>query len=302
VIPVTHRHLSPVVLVALIAVVAAPATLCADTVYYGQAGAAGIKTVSGTIVRETDDLLEIATVDGMTIAIARSDVFQIVRDAPSGEEGLEQAEEDVYEDFPAAAALARRPALEDIPAQSGIPYHFGFKGGLSIANLRADPQELQESGSLTGYVLGFWVGVPLAHRLMIQPEALFSMKGDAENADGYTASTRLGYFELPVLAKLGFLSDAPVRPSVFGGPSLAVNFTANSKLEGDGSEVEADVKDKVSSFDLGLVVGGGVDFPLGGKTMGVDLRYTRGLLDVGDGVNGSAYNEAFAVMWSMGLR
>ena len=51
-----------------------------------------------------------------------------------------------------------------------------------------------------------------------------------------------------------------------------------------------------------LVVGGGVDFPLGGRSMGVDLRYSRGLLDVADGVNGSARNEAFAVMWSIALR
>lgn len=295
-----HRHLSPAVLLALLVGVADPAVLRADTIYYRLADMASIKSVSGTIVRETDDLLEIATADGQTLSIARKDVFEITRDAPSGAGDLEQAE--IYEDFPAAAAVARRPTLDDIPSRSPVPYHFGFKGGLSVSNLRADPQELQEGGSLTGYAFGFWVGVPVAHRLMIQPEALFSMKGDSESAAGYTASTHLGYFELPVLARFGFLDDAPVQPSLFGGPSLAVNFSANSKLEGEGSEVEADNKDQVSAFDLGLVVGGGVDFPLGGKTMGVDLRYSRGLLDVGDGVSGSARNEAFTLMWSIALR
>jgi len=297
---VKHRHLSPAVLVALLVVVADPAVLRADTIYYRQADVSGIKSASGAIVRETDDLLEIATTDGRTVSIARSDVFQIIRDAPSTESSLEETA--AFEDFPAAAALARRSTFDDTPSRSAVAYHYGFKGGLNISNLRADPQELQEGGSLTGYAFGFWLGVPLMHRLTIQTEALFSMKGDSENAAGYTASTRLGYFELPVLAKFGFLHDAPVQPSLFVGPSLAVNFSANSKLEGEDSEVDVDVKDQVGAFDLGLVVGGGVDFPLGGRTMGVDLRYTRGLLDVGDGVNGSAYNEAFAVMWSIGLR
>ncbi len=154
-----HRHLSPAVFVVLlVAVVADPAVLRADTIYYRQADMAGIKSVSGTIVRETDDLLEIVTADGQTLSIAQNAVFEITRDAPSGAGDLEQAE--IYEDFPAAAAVARRPTLDEIPSRSPVPYHFGFKGGLNISNLRADPQELQEGGSLTGYAFGLWVGCP----------------------------------------------------------------------------------------------------------------------------------------------
>jgi hypothetical protein len=137
---------------------------------------------------------------------------------------------------------------------------------------------------------------------MIQTEALFSMKGDSESAAGYTASTHLGYFDLPVLAKFGFLHDAPVQPSLFAGPSLAFNLSAHSGLEGEDLEVDVDVKDQVGAFDLGLVIGGGLDIERGGRTFGVDLRYSRGLLDVGDGVSGSARNEVFAVMGSIGLQ
>jgi hypothetical protein len=128
------------------------------------------------------------------------------------------------------------------------------------------------------------------------------MKSDAESASGYTASTHLSYFDLPILAKFDLFPDAPVLPSLFVGPSLGFNLTANSSLEGEGSEVEVDVKDQVGVFDLGLVFGGGLDFQRGGRTFGVDLRYTHGLSDIGNGANGSAHNEAITVMGSVGLR
>jgi Outer membrane protein beta-barrel domain len=293
------RHLSPAVFVMLIVAFTSPAVLRADTIYYKQPDVPSIQSASGTIVRETDDLLEIVTATGQTISIARDNVFEIIRETPSAAGGLEQ--DDVFEDFPAASAVARRSAFDDTPSRSAVNYHCGFKGGMNISNVRADPQELEEGGSLHGYAFGFWVGVPLSHQLMIQTEALFSMKGDSETAAGYTTSTHLGYFELPVLAKFGFLHDAPVRPSLFIGPSLAVNHSAHSKLEGEGSEVDIDVKDQVRTFDLGLVIGGGLDFERGGRAFGVDLRYSRGLRDVGDGVNGSAHNGVFTVMGSIGL-
>jgi hypothetical protein len=279
---------------------------------------AAIQSVSGTILRETDDLLEIATTEGQNLSIARRDVFQVVRGAQdpaakggqSGGQSVERGREQTavpagYEHFSAASALASRSTLDEPAARSSFSYHYGFKGGMNISNLRADPQELEESGSLRGYAFGIWWGVPLSsisRRLMVQTEAIFSMKGDSESASGYTASTHLSYFDLPILAKLDLFPDAPVMPSLFVGPSLGFNLSANSSLEGDGNEVEVDVKDQVGTFDLGVVFGGGVDFQAGGRTFGMDLRYTRGMSDVGDGTNGSARNEAITVMGSIGLR
>ena len=293
------RHLSPSVFVALLVASMSPAVLRADTIYYRQAGVAAIQSISGKIVRETGGLLEIATADGRTVSIARSNVFEIIREAPSAQGGQQAGE---IKDFPAASALASRSTFDDTASRPAVAYHYGFKGGMNIANVSADPQELEESGSLRGYTLGIWWGVPLSRRLMVQAEALFAMKGDSESEGGFTTSTHLGYFELPVLAKFGFLPDAPVQPSLFAGPSLAFNVSASSSLEGEDSEVEVDVKDQVGGFDLGLVIGGGLDFKRGGRTFGVDMRYSRGLRDVEDGENGSAHNEAITVMGSIGLQ
>jgi len=204
--------------------------------------------------------------------------------------------------FSRASTLARRSSLDDDTPLRPVACHYGFKGGMSISNLRTDPPELAESGSLRSYALGFWWGMPLMHHLMFQTEALFSMKGDSESASGYTASTRLGYIELPLLAKFAVLPDAPIQPSLFAGPSLGFNVSAHSGLEGEGGEVDMDVKDQVGTFDLGFVFGGGLDFAKGGRTFGVDVRYCKGMSDLADGGNGSAHNQAILVMGSIGLR
>jgi outer membrane protein with beta-barrel domain len=332
------RHLSPAVFVALLVASAYPAVLRADTIYYRKADVASIQTVSGTIVREANGRLEIATTDGRTVSIARGDVFQIVRggpagreapaanapaanaqaaveapapgqaskslyvrEAPAAQESMDQVE--IPAGFSAASELARRSSLDDdtTPLRP-VSVHYGLKGGLSTSNMRADPQELEDSGSLRGYAFGIWWGMPLWNRLTFQTEALFSMKGDSESAGGYTASTHLSYIDVPLLAKFGFLPNSVVQPSLFVGPSLGFNVSAHSGLEGEGGEVDMDVKDQVGTFDLGLVIGGGVDFGRGGRTYGVDVRYSKGLRDVAESEAGSAHNEAIYVMGSIGLR
>jgi len=299
------RQISAVFFVALLIVVVGPKALYADTIYYQEPGVTDIKSVSGTIVRETDNLVEIRTADGRSVSIARDDVFEIIHDAPAARKVTVQkgaVPDDILKDFPAAAAAARGEDYDDPGSQSAVRYHYGILGGLASSNVRADPQALEEGGSLLGYALGLWWGVPLGNRLMIQPEALFSMKGDSESASGYTASTSLGYIEVPVLARFCILPNASVQPALFAGPSMAFNLSAHAKLEGEGRNVDVNVKDEVASFEFGLVAGGGLGFVVGGKTLGVDVRYSRGLSDVGDGVSGSAHNEAVAVMLSFGLQ
>jgi hypothetical protein len=297
------RQLSAASVVALLIAAANPAVLHADTIYYQEPGVTDIKTVSGTIVRETDDIVEIRTADGWTVSIARGDVFQIIHNTPNAQNAQKGAiPDDILKDFPAAAAAAGGESYDEPQSHSASNYHYGFKGGLATSNVRADPQQLEDGGSLLGFALGFWWGVPLSRRLTIQPEILFSMKGDSESSAGYTASTQLSYLEVPVLARFSLLPNAPVQPSLFVGPSLAFNLSAHSKLKGDAGAVEIDVKDKVAGFDYGLVAGGGLGFLVGGKALGVDLRYSQGLGDVGDGVIGSAHNEAVTFMLSIGLQ
>jgi hypothetical protein len=264
----------------------------ADTVYYQPRGEHGIESVSGTIVQENGSVVEVSTADGRTVSIPKANVYQIVRDKPSTSgsslEALSLGEEARFD-----------PAGSDSPSNR----HFGFKGGMNISNMSTDPANLEDSGSLRSFAVGAWMGIPLTRSLTFQTEALYSVKGDAESAGGYTASTHVSYIDVPALAKVGFLHGAPFQPSLFLGPSLAINVKADSKLEGGDSDIAVDVKDQVRPLDIGLVLGGGVDFPLGGRTYGVELRYSKGLSNAaGESANGSARNDVIAVMGSVGLQ
>ncbi|MGQ0721364.1 MAG: porin family protein [Candidatus Eiseniibacteriota bacterium] len=264
----------------------------ADTVYYQPRGEHGIESVSGTIVQEDDNVVEVTTADGRTVSIPKANVYQIVRDKPSTAgpslEALSSGEESHFD--PSGSRSSRA-------------YHFGLRGGMNISNMSVDPQDLEDDGSLKSFAAGAWWGLPLTRRLTLQAEALYSVKGDAESADGYTASTHMTYIDVPVVAKIGFLHGAPFRPSLFLGPELSVNLSASSKLEGEGNTIDVDVKDQVNPVDVGLVVGGGVDFPLGGRSYGVELRYSKGLSNAaGESANGDARNDVIAVMGSIGLQ
>ena len=288
-------------LVALV-VLACPALTRADTVYYEKSGSNGIESVAGTIVQETDSHLEIQTEDGRTVSIPRQDVFKIIRDTPSSSSGYAPNAAE-YRTTHGTHFEAGYPDSDPDTSRPARIYHYGIKGGMNVSNMNVDPQVLEENDSLTSYALGAWMGLPLNRRLTVQAEALYSVKGDSESSGGYTASTRMAYIDVPVVAKIGFRHDSPARPSLFLGPSLAINLSANSKLEGEGNEFDVDIKDDVRTFDLGLVVGGGVDFAVGKRTVGVELRYSKGLSNIaGDGANGTARHDVIALLGSVGFK
>lgn len=296
------RPVSPVkpctVLLAACVALAVPAAVLADTIYFVESGASRIQSVSGTIVRETRSAVEVSIGNGQTVSIPRDEVVEIIRDtspAP-GPRGFETADE-------AGSAAGSWDYGRRLRSSSKPAYHMGIKAGMNVSNMSVDPQELEDGNSLKSYAVGAWWNVPFGRRLALQAEALYSVKGDAESDDGYTASTRMGYIDVPVLAKIGFLHGSPARPSLFLGPLLSLNVSAKSTLEGGGSDIDVNVKDQVRPLDLGLVVGGGVDFPVAGRTFGLDLRYSRGLGNaLGDDANGTARNDVIAVMGSIGLQ
>ncbi|MFN8178196.1 MAG: porin family protein [bacterium] len=167
----------------------------------------------------------------------------------------------------------------------------GIKGGVNFANQTVDPKDAQLADMRTGLALGGFVGLPVLPNLMIQPEALFMMKGDQGQSGGIDGTYKLNYIEVPVLAKLGFMSQSPAHPSLFVGPSVSINTTAQTAV----SDITTDVKDQTKPVDVGLVVGGGVDF----QKLGIEARYTRGFTNVND-ASGSTTDVKNSVISIMG--
>jgi hypothetical protein len=153
--------------------------------------------------------------------------------------------------------------------------------------------------------LGGYVGIPVNRTFAVQPEALFTMKGDSEDAGGVSASTKLNYIEVPVLARAQFMHDASARPSIYAGPTVGFNISANVEADDGTGSIEADIKDNVNPIDFGVAFGGGVEIPFsnGKNSVGLDVRYTMGLNNINDteGDDTDVKNSTIQIMGSVGL-
>ena len=181
----------------------------------------------------------------------------------------------------------------------------GVKIGLNSAKLHGDDVEDFEDmlgagfDSKLGFCFGGFVTFSLHEMFAIQPEVLYTMKGAKmeESVMGETLYVwvNLNYLEIPVLAKLQIPTQGNIKPSIFVGPALGIKVSAKAKAEYAGETEEEDIED-MKSTDLGLVIGGGVDFGLGKGMITVDLRYTLGLATISEWEDEDVKNGVFSLM------
>lgn len=191
-----------------------------------------------------------------------------------------------------AQALAQSPSV-------------GIMGGLNRADLGGS--RIVTSEARTGFTVGAFLTFPIIGPLAVQPEVTYTRKGAHSAAYDYdafpqdadapplgvylTEQTTHDYIEVPVLLKLMPASSDGVRPVFFAGPSIAF-LVATEKVH------DIDYAEHMNSTDVGLMIGGGVDF----SRFSLDARYTFGLSAIDkdfDGlvghVHGDVKNRALSV-------
>jgi hypothetical protein len=142
-------------------------------------------------------------------------------------------------------------------AQSDV--EFGAKAGINIASTND-----YNSSSLLGFIGGGFLTYHLTDIFSVQPEILFTMKGEKlnETIPSYGivhSEIRFNYIEVPLLGKVtipGMLS-----PNLFVGPFFSI-FPENFKRT-----------------DFGLAIGGGADFDITQFKIILDIRYSFSLKD-----------------------
>jgi hypothetical protein len=180
----------------------------------------------------------------------------------------------------------------------------GVKAGVNLASFRGEFADLADAKIRTGFVGGAFVAFGFAPDLAVQVEALFSQKGakfesvgmDEEgNPTGQTYDTfvKVNYLEVPVLLRGTLLRGAPVQPMYLIGPTAGISL--GGTVESDGLP-DADL-DELKSVDLGLVLGAGAAFRLGGRKVTAEFRYTTGFGDIYDlSGNAESVNSVFSLM------
>lgn len=195
--------------------------------------------------------------------------------------------------------------LLSIPLCTSAQFAIGAKAGLVVSDMRFLGADY---ASTTGLSAGLSLNLPLSERVSFQPEVNFVQKGftvtvpaldnnGSIRLDGAASETEIGlaYIEVPLLLKYDF-QDADLRPfAVLGlSPSLLVQESQFTR-SGPQPSIGRDFR----SFDMGVVVGSGVDFRVDQLVLGFDLRYTFGLIDQIDGIR--SQNRTLQILGGISL-
>jgi len=159
---------------------------------------------------------------------------------------------------------------------------FGAKGGLNLANITGS--DAGGSNMKAGFHVGAFVEIPIADKLIIQPEIHYSNQGTQQDGAfegiSFDAKFQLNYINVPVMFKYAITE----KFSIEGGPY--VGFLTSAKIEVDvagfGSNSE-DVKELFKSTDFGLGIGMNYDFS---DVIFANVRYQAGLTQIGDSGEG----------------
>lgn len=162
---------------------------------------------------------------------------------------------------------------------------FGVKVGTTFSDLDIglstgglDIHRDVDTDTRAGLCGGLFASLALTRWFSVQPEVLYSAKGQSNKEAEGNPGIKLHYVEVPLLAKLTIPTETIVSPNLFFGPSMA--FKVDARLK--GSDLSVDIGDYIKTMDIGLVFGGGLDFALRSLKLTVDARYTLGLRDIGD--------------------
>ncbi len=153
---------------------------------------------------------------------------------------------------------------------------FGIKGGVNFANL-VGPDLYPNWKTKIGLAAGGFVSFQINRLLAIQPEFFYSQKGSTWKGDLFTYKVNLTFVDIPLLVKffIPVSAQSALRPNVFVGPYAGIKMSAKMTVETAEGSDETDMQD-LKKTDLGLVVGGGIDFAVGKGKILLDVRYSFG--------------------------
>ena len=125
-----------------------------------------------------------------------------------------------------------------------------------------------------GFQIGGFAEFKISDKFAIQPELMYSAQGGkesySEEGDEFEAITKLGYINIPIMAKYYVAKSF----SLEAGPQIGFLTSAKTELKAGGESVEVDIKDEVESVNFGLNFGAGYDFT---ENLTAGLRYNLGL-------------------------
>jgi hypothetical protein len=162
----------------------------------------------------------------------------------------------------------------------------GVKAALNLNYVRDEILEENERsgfGTAAGLSIGGLLTFHTHPNVTIQTEFIYSVKNlellDAGD-DAADDNIELRYFEIPVVAKLHGAGGETAMPFVLVGGTISFLTGAEQKSTLGGVTVTEDIGDEITSTEIGLTFGGGVDLLQDWGIITIDARYTLALGDL----------------------
>lgn len=163
----------------------------------------------------------------------------------------------------------------------------GFLGGADFTDI-SDTANTSFTSS-TGFAGGFYVAIPVAKSLMVEPELFYTHKGAGLNDSD--ASINLNYIEIPILLRYEFTQDG--GPFAYVGPYVAFNVKCNTTVDTLAVSCADD------NVQANTVIGGAVGVGFQKQAWGFDIRYEY---DFGDAVKQeSGKNSALMILLRLAI-
>jgi hypothetical protein len=197
-------------------------------------------------------------------------------------------------------------SLAAVPATAQTVRNFGFVAGVDFSTFVGSDADLGslglDKGSLTGFLGGVFVDVPLGASVMLEPSAMYIGKGAKYSISetGFTGDVTFDveYIEIPVLIRYNFKADG--GPYALIGPAVAFNVSCSVSGSGDADLPKTDcvqigtlagVPFDATSVTFGGIVGLGFQH----QRIGLEGRYEFDFSDAFKDA-GSVKNAAWEIL------
>lgn len=153
--------------------------------------------------------------------------------------------------------------------------YYGLRLGMNIASTSSESTNF-DTNPRTGLVIGGVFGMQLSrqHPVWLEMGLMYSEKGGKTHLNDAKVTYRLGYLQLPIMAKYNFNVDDDLFISPFLGGYFAVGITG--KVKNYETRESVSVFDSMKRFDGGLRGGCCLEY----KMMYVELGYDLGLANI----------------------
>lgn len=159
-----------------------------------------------------------------------------------------------------------------------IPNQFGIKAGINASQFYGEgPLASDENESIFGYHGGVFARFMLTNSFAIQPELMYSTKGNVSPSTSETGSIKISSQYLVLDAVFKYYLNKTVNFHI--GPEVGYLLEAQTKFDRDPlDDQEEYINEAFDELDFGMVVGAELHL---NETLSLGLRYNPSFSEVG---------------------